>query len=199
MIGHAYAARDRSRQIRGNAGEIARYFSVPPGRLEQALEAIESGDNAAILLLQSPPSKGTVDAVTFFSSVWSRAYEKVGTPYGKVHRDFHYQILFSAIAPLVEVGCDRIRVENPMSGYTWKKDAYVCLLEAFENVRAHMNPAVCVYLEVGSYNERMVTEVDRNRTEYRMQAHRPIGTHMHVSDGINMRTVFVERATSNGS
>src|ERR1017187_7335068 len=117
MIGHAYAAGDRNGLIRANACEIAEFFSVRPERLERALNNIESEDQPRILLLQNSAPGAKVGAVTFFSSVWSKSYLKIGSPFGEVQRDFHYQCIFSAITALVEVGCDRIRIENPMSGH----------------------------------------------------------------------------------
>lgn len=192
MIGHANAAGGRSGRSRLDAGAIAEYFSLPPGRLERALQTLETEDRPQIAILQNTVPGAKVSAVAFFSSVWSQSYAKVGTPYGKVHRDFHYQCLFSAIAALVEVGCERIRVEPPMSGYLWRRDAYICLLEVVRNIQKNMNRRATVHLEPGSYDARMVESLDRERDDHDMQEHRPVGTGMHIFEGLNMRTVFVE-------
>lgn len=194
MIGYAHAAGFRNGQIRNDIDEIAEYFSVSPDHLARAMEYLETEDRPEIFLLQSLSCEARIGAAVFFSSVWSKAYERVGTPYGRVHRDYHYQCLFSAMAMLVEVGCNRIRIENPMSGRLWRKDAYVCLLEAVESIRKHMNPAINVYLQTGTYDPRMPREVDVGMDVYDLQEHRPIGTHPHIFGGVNMRTVFVEKA-----
>jgi len=196
MIGHAYAAGDRHGRVHHYADEIAENFSVQPDRLKRALVTLESEDRPRIVIVQNPEPRAKVGAVTFFSSVWSKSYGNVGTPYGKVHRDYHYQCLFSAIVALVEVGCERIRVQNPMSGYLWRRDAYICLMEAFRNVQKNMNRRVSVHGEPGSYNERMVEHLNLHQPDFNMQEHRPIGTHMHIFEGLNMRTVFVENSVA---
>lgn len=194
MIGHALAAGERNGLIRSNAAEIAEFYSVRPERLERALKSIESEDFPQILLLQNPDPGAKVGAVTFFSSVWSKSYTKIGAPFGEVQRDFHYQCMFSAIAALVEVDCDRIRIENPMSGYPWRRDAYICLMEAFRNVQKNIKQEVTVHLEQGSYDEQMVKKLNYNQPDFNMQEHRPVGICMNIFEGMNMRTVFVESA-----
>ncbi len=81
-----------------------------------------------------------------------------------------------------------------MSGYLWRKDAYICLLEAVENIRKHMNRDITVHLSEGSYYPKMPLKIDANMSSYNMQKHRPIGVCMHLFEGLNMRTVFVEKA-----
>jgi hypothetical protein len=196
MIGYAQTAGNHLMRIRSDAGVISEYFSVPSDRLKRALESIETEEKPRIILLQNMGANANIGAATFFSSVWSKAYGNLGTPYGKVHRDFHYQCLFVAIAALVEAGCEHIRVENPMSGYRWREDAYICLMEAFRNIQKNMNRRVSVYLEQGSYNERLVERLDRNQPDFDMQEHRPVGICMHMFEGLNMRTVFIEKAQS---
>lgn len=194
MIGHVDAAGCRNGHVRSDAGAIAAYFSVSSGRLERALKSVETEDRPQVVILQNTEPGAKVAAVVFFSSVWSQSYAKVGTPYGKVHRDFHYQCLFSAIAALVEVGCERIRVEPPMSGYLWRRDAYICLLEVVRNIQKNMNRRATVYLAQGSYHAQMVENLDRDRDDHDMQEHRPVGTGMHIVEGLNMRTVYIEDA-----
>ena len=193
MIGCAHVAGCAGR-IREDADAIAQYFSVPLDRLTRGLESLESGIQPGVLLLQNPRMEANVGAAVFYSSVWSKAYERVGTPYGKVHRDFHYQCLFVAMATLVEVGCDQIRVENPMKGHPWKRDAYVCLLEAVRNVEVQLNPAVTVCLQEGSYELGMVRRVDANLATFELQQHRPVGICPSIFEGFNLRTVFIEKA-----
>ena len=95
---------------------------------------------------------------------------------------------------LTEVGCDKIRFENLMSGHLWRKDAYICLMEAVENIRKHMNRNIAVHLSKGSYDPKMPREIDANMASYDMQKHRPVGLHPHIFEGFNMMTVFVESA-----
>lgn len=194
MIGHAYAAGNRCGDIHFDTRKIAEYFPVRSDVLERALDRLETHQHPGIILLQNTVPGARVGAVAFFSSVWSKSYAVVGTPYGKVHRDFHYQCLFAAFSALVEVGCTQIRVEHPMSEYRWRRDAYICLLEAVRNIQRYMNPAVRVHLETGSYHVRMVEELDRRESDFDMRAHRPIGINMYILEGLNMRTVFVEKA-----
>ena len=40
----------------------------------------------------------------------------------------------------------------------------------------------------------LVEGQDRERDDYDMQEHRPVGTGMHIFEGLNMRTAFVEDA-----
>ena len=188
-MGYAHAAGFRG-QPRSDAAGIAEYFSVPPDRLARALTLAETGDRPEILLLQQADPDAKVAAAVFFSSVWSRSYEKFGTPYGRIHRDYHYQVQFAALAALVEVGCARIRIENPMSGYAWRKDAYVCLVEAMENVRRHI-AKVAVHLAEGCYDPGMPKDVDGHMARYDLQDHRPVGISPHMFEGLNMRMVFV--------
>ena len=194
MIGYAYAAGDRRGSVRANAGKIAEYFSLAPGLLGRVMDHIETDDRPQVVLLQNTAPEASVGAVTFYSSVWSKSYARVGAAYGAVHRDFHYQCFFVAIAALVEVGCVRVRIENPMSEHPWRRDAYICLLEAVRNVRRNMNPQMTVHLESGTYDARMVQRLDDNEHDFDLQEHRPIGVRMHIFEGLNMRTVFVERS-----
>ena len=194
MIGYAYAAGDRRGSVRANAGKIAEYFSLAPGLLGRVMDHIETDERPQVVLLQNTAPEASVGAVTFYSSVWSKSYARVGAAYGAVHRDFHYQCLFVAIAALVEVGCVRVRIENPMSEHPWRRDAYICLLEAVRNVRSNMNPKMTVHLESGTYDARMVQQLDDNELDFDLQEHRPIGVSMHIFEGLNMRTVFVEKS-----
>ena len=194
MIGHVYAAGDRNGNVRLNAAEIAMHFSVAPERLIRALERLEKDERPGVIYLQNPSQGTRVAAVSFLSSTWSNSYEKVGNPHGRVHRDFHYQCMFSAIAPLVEAGCQLIRVENPTSGRPWRRDAYICLMEAVRNIQKNMHTRASVHLEPGTYDQRMVDELDRRQPDFGMQEHRPVGTCMSIFEGLNMRTIFVEGA-----
>ena len=194
MIGHVYAAGDRNGHVRLNAAEIALHFSVAPECLSRALKRLEKDERPGVVYLQNPSPGTRVSAVSFFSSTWSNAYANVGTPYGKVHRDFHYQCMFSAIAPLVETGCQRIRVENPSSGRPWRRDAYICLMEAVRNIQKSIHTRASVHLEPGTYDQRMVDELDRRQPDFDLQEHRPVGTCMSIFEGLNMRTIFVEVA-----
>ena len=194
MIGYAYAAGDRHGSVRANVGKIAEYFALSPDLLGRVLEYIETDERPQVVLLQNTSPEARVGAVTFYSSVWSKSYAKVGTAYGAVHRDFHYQCFFVAIAALVEVGCVRVRIENPMSEHPWKRDAYICLLEAVRNIRRNMNSQVTVHLESEAYDASMVQRLDDNELDFDLQKHRPVGVRMHIFEGLNMRTVFVEKS-----
>jgi hypothetical protein len=193
MIGHAHVAGTKM-GVRRDLPAMADYFSVLPDRLERAVALIEYSEHPEVLLLQNPDAQARVVAATLFSSVWSKSYSKFGNPYGTVHRDFHYQVLFSALAALAEVGCDRLRIDHPMVGRPWRRDAYVCLLEATRNLRRNMNPKIAVHLQEGTYDPRMPRRVDADTGSFDLQHHRPVGMSPHVFEGLNMRTVFVEKA-----
>ena len=192
MFGFAHPAAFSHVPLR-EAAEIADHFAVQPARLARAFRVLETSEQPEILLLQCPIPKPGVSAGVFFSSVWSTAYENFGNPYGRVHRDFHYQCLFCALATLVEVGCDRITVVNPMAGFPWRRDAYVCLMEATHNIQRNMNTDVVFNLQIGTYDPGMVKNVDANIADYGFQQHRPVGIHLYLLEGLNMRRVFVEK------
>lgn len=193
MLGNAHPA-GFCDSARADVGVIAEYFSVPVEKLTLALSLIESSKHPEILLLQNPDLKAKVGAIVLFSSVWSNAYSQFGTPYGRVHRDFHYQTMFAALSALAEAGCDRMKIDNPMSGRLWRRDAYVCLLEATKNLRAHMGQGLSVWLREGEYIPRMPKDVDMGIASFDLQRHRPVGISPHIYEGMNMRTVFVEKA-----
>lgn len=192
MIGYAHAA-GTAHGVRRDLAGIADYFNVQSARLERAVAVVESSDRPEVLLLQNPNSAAKVSAATIFSSVWSKSYEKFGNPYGKIHRDFHYQVMFCAMAALAEVGCSTLRVDHPMFGLPWRQDAYVCLLEATNNVKRNMNSKIAVFLKEGTYDSLMPPAVDAQMSLLDLQSHRPVGISPHMMEGINMRTVFVER------
>lgn len=193
MIGMLHSAGMLSRQSRADIPVIADYFSINPGRLTCLLKELESGSRPQLLLLQNPDSEAKTRAAVFMSSVWSRSYAKLGNHSGNMHRDFHYQCLFSGMQFLVEVGCTHLKVENPLSGYVWRKDAFICLFEAFDNIKRYVNPAIRIGLQEGTYDESMLGDIDTLRVTYRFEDHRPIGISPHIHEGLNMRTIFVEK------
>ena len=193
VIGYAHAAGTES-GVRDDLDLIAAYFSVSSDRLSRAAVLVETSEHPEILLLQNPNPDAKVAAVTLFSSVWSKSYASYGNPYGVVHRDFHYQVLFCALATLAEVGCDRIRVDHPMLGCPWRCDAYVRLLETTRNLQRNMNPKVAVFLQNGAYDPSMPKKVDSEADLFGIQDHRPVGMSPHMFEGLNMRTIFVEKA-----
>ena len=193
MLGYAHAAGLREGP-RHDAGTIARYFHIPEDRGVRAASLIELSNEPEVLLLQNLDQEAKVGAAVLYPSVWSRAYSFFGTPYGRVHRDFHYQVMFSAMAALAEVGCDRIRIDNPMPGRPWRRDAYVCLLEATRNIRAHMGGGISVWLKEDEYDPAMPKEVDACMARFNLQEHRPVGISPHIVEAMNMRKVFVEKS-----
>jgi hypothetical protein len=192
MIGYAHPAGDNN-GVRTDIEQIASYFSVNANGLTKAALHAESAEHAEIVLLQNPTKEAKVQAAAIYSSAWSRSYLKGGNPYGAVWRDFHYQVMFSSIAALVETGCDRIRMDNPVPGQLWRRDAYVCLLEATQNIKRYMNTDVLVFLQEGSYAASMPTEVDQDKTQFRLNDHRPVGISPHIFGSLNLRTVFIEK------
>lgn len=193
MLGYAHAGGFRDGP-RPDIETIARYFSLPGDKLARVAALVESADEPKILLLQNQNLDAKVGAAVLYSSTWSRSYSKFGTPYGMVHRDFHYQVMFSAMAVLAEVGCDRIRIDSPMPGRPWRRDAYICLLEATKNIRANMGQGLSVWLQEVEYDHTVIETVDHGMASFALQEHRPIGISPYIFEGLNMRTVFVEKA-----
>jgi len=183
----------RSGRSRPDIPSIADYFSIDPRRLTGVLKKLESGPHPQLLLIQNADPEARVRAAVFMSSVWSRSHAKLGEPRGKVHRDFHYQCLFSGMQFLAEVGCTQLMIENPLSGYVWQKDALICLLEAHDNIRRYVNPAIRVEVQEGAYDEAKTGGFDKLCANNLFEDHRPIGIHAHIHDGMNMRTIFVEK------
>ncbi len=123
MIGYAHAAGNRN-GVRPDLEMIADYFSIPHDRLSKIANLIESADRPEIVLLQNKNKDAQVSAAVLFSSAWSKAYSQGGTAYGRVWRYFHYQVMFSALAGLIEVGCNRLRMD--------------CLMLVFLGARMHI-------------------------------------------------------------
>lgn len=192
MIGYAHPAGDKN-GVRTDIEQIASYFSVNADELTRAALHAESADHAEVILLQNPTKEAKVQAAAIYSSAWSRSYLQGGNPYGAVWRDFHYQVMFSAIAALVETGCERIRIDNPMPGQFWRRDAYVCLLEATQNIKRYMNTEVLVFLQEGSYAASMPSEIDQDEAQFQLSDHRPVGISPHIFASLNLRTVFIEK------
>jgi hypothetical protein len=193
MLGYAHPAGFRNGP-REDACVIARYFSASEEKVRRALAMIETAARPEILLLQNPAPNAKVGAVVLFSSVWSTAYVRFGTPFGRVHRDFHYQTMFAALAALVEAGCERMRIDNPLSGRLWRRDAYICLQDATQNLRTLRVPRLTVSLREDDFAPAMQMKVDAGIATFDLQNHRPVGISPHVFEGMNMRTVFVEKA-----
>lgn len=196
--GLAIAAGNKFGEIDLRTAQAAHNSAVPIETLERALRFVETNDSPNILLLQcaGQVEERHFNAITFFPSVWSTSYSRFGTPYGRVHRDFHYQCIFLALSTLVEVGCTNNQIGNPMPGYLWRRDAYLCLLEAHRNIQKQMNFQAALRIEPGSYYPPMVKLMDERRDEFDMQEHRPVGVNMYIMDGFNMRRVFVEKQFS---
>ena len=144
------------------------------------------------MLLQNPEATGDVKAACFVSSFWSRSYKLLHCPSEKIHRDFHYQCLFTAMQILAEVGCNVFRAGNLMSGYLWQRDALVCLLEALRNIRSLVNPDFSVELEIGSYDRNMVEYVTANLSQFNPEAHRPIRVTPYVREGFSMHRIVLK-------
>ncbi len=192
MIGYAHAAGEFGGRPRVGIDAFAERYSVPVDLLIRATNFIETAEHPEILLIQRPYQETKASAIALFSSVWSHAYGKVGMPFGQVHRDYHYIVQFATISILAEVGCDQIRVENPMSGYVWRKEAYICLVEALENVRKHIAKVV-VHLEKETYDPRLIKDIDDHADQYDLQEHRAIHIVPHLFEGFNMCTVYINK------
>lgn len=194
MIGCAHSAGTRE-GARPDLVAMADYFSIPADCLARLAEKVESSEDALVVLLQNSNPEAKVRAATLYSSAWSKAYTRFGHPYGKVHRDFHYQAMFTALAALVEVGCDKLRIDHPAIGTPWSRDAYICLLEVWRNLSRNLNPGVAIHLQEGTYDPRMPRAIDEHG-EFHLQDHRPVSISPFIHEGFNFRKVFVEKAVT---
>lgn len=181
--------------MRSDIGTIAQYFSVPAEKLSRLAAELENSEHPGILLLQNTDCKAPVAAAVLFTSTWSKSYLRFGIPYGKVYRDFYYQVMFSALANLAETGCDKLHIDNPLLGKPWREDAYVCLLEASKSIQSNFSGRPAVFLQEGTYDPRMPKRVESEAARYDLQIHRPIGIQPHIREGLNMRDVFIESAS----
>jgi hypothetical protein len=170
---------------------IARHFSIDGEKLGRVLFHLENCDKPEIAMVQNPSPNAEVQAACFVSSVWSRSYKLEPISRDEIHRDFHYQCLFTAMRLLAEVGCNMIRVENLMTNCMWKRDAYICLIEAWRNIRKYVNPAVSISLQDCAYDSAMVEGVNCSFNPEGLNDHRPIAMCPYVMEGLNMSRIFL--------
>jgi len=193
MPSHLESAQSGYRQ--GYLSSVGEYFDVDLAKLTRILKVIESSDKPRIVLLQQQARDGVARNACFVSSAWSKSYGALANPYWTVHRDFHYQWLFGAMAMLVDCGCERLRVGNLLCGEQWRRDAYLCQVEAVGNIRRLMRSDIEVFLELRSHETAMVEEVDRTAGDFDMQEHRPIGINFQLLEGLNAAKLFIEPAS----
>ena len=177
---------------------IASYYRVDVERLRGLLAFLEGSERPEIALLQNPAATGEIRAICFVSSVWSRSYKLLRCPSEQVHRDFHYQCLFTSMELLAEVGCSVFRVESLRSGFFWQRDAFICLLEAWRNVTKLVSPNCNVQLIDETFEKEMVDEVTRNLGKYGPEDHRPIGMAPYIREGFNMHRIFLPESSRRG-
>lgn len=193
MIGYAHAVGPH-KHSQLDAGLIARYFSVDEDSVSRAISLIVSAESPEILLIQNSNLDDKVQAAVVYPSIWSHAYSRIANPYGRVHRDFHYQVMFVALASLAEVGCKQIRIDNPAPERQWRKDAYICLSEASRNIQIHMGSEISIFLKHGQFDPKRSRELDAAIERFDLQAHRPVGISPYIFEGLNMKRVFIENA-----
>jgi hypothetical protein len=167
---------------------IARHFSIDAEKLGRVLLHLENCDKPEVAMLQNPSPNAEVQAACFVSSVWSRSYKLEPISRDEIHRDFHYQCLFTAMRFLAEVGSSMIRVENLMTNCMWRRDSYICLIEAWRNVRKYVNPDLGIYLLDNSFDHSMIRSVT---SQCGLNDHRPIAMCPYVMDGLNMCRIFL--------
>lgn len=192
MKGCIHVAGDRNGSYSADyLAPMARYFDVDENKLADMFNYIEEAELPTLMLIQKAGDISSLAASCVISSAWSKSYEKVGNPYGRIHRDYHYQILFSAMAALAEIGCEELRVESLCSGFSWKRDAYICLREAWTNIRKYVNPKLKISLQSDALSDVMFHLVNMDLEKYGLEAHRPIGIHMYIENGFNFRKIFL--------
>ena len=170
---------------------IAKHFGTDADRLKRVLLHLEECDRPEIALLQNSDAGAEVQATCFVSSAWSCSYKNQPIPHDEIQRDFHYQCQFMALQLLADVGCTLVGIENLKAGYMWHRDAYICLLEAWKNIKKYVNSNIRIQLLDGSYDQSMVDEVTQTSSSIVMNDHRPIAVTLYVMEGLNMAKIWL--------
>lgn len=172
---------------------IADRFSIEPDRLISVLDWMRMQDRPELLLLQNPNPGTKLKAAVFMTSTWSYSYWKSGHPkHIRIWRDFYYQCLFSGMGFLSEAGCSQLRIENPSFPYEWSSDGLTCLFEAHNNIFRYIDPAIEINIVQHRFTQDELNNLKRKQASF-TEDHRPIGISPHIHDGLNMRTIFVEK------
>lgn len=171
----------------------AAYFGKDLSVLKGVLEHIDKSEHPEIALLQDPNSSTTMRSICYVSSAWSRSYRKVRRSRDnvRVHRDFHYQVYFTAINLLADVGCTSIFVTPLFNGERWRWDALLCLSEAVSNIKKLVTRDITIQLRADIVDQALLDGLDESVRVFGFADHRPIAMCPYVMDGINMTTVFV--------
>lgn len=170
---------------------IAKHFGTDVDRLKRVFVHLEECDRPEIALLQNSDAGAEVQAACFVSSTWSCSYKNQPIPHEEIQRDFHYQCQFIGLQLLADVGCTLVRMENLMTGCMWHRDAYICLIEAWKNIRRYVNPNIRIQLLDCSYDQSMVDEVTQSQSSIIMNDHRPIAITLYVMEGLNMAKIWL--------
>ena len=170
---------------------IAKHFGTDADRLKRVLLHLEECDRPEIALLQNSDAGAEVQATCFVSSAWSCSYKNQPIPHDEIQRDFHYQCQFMALQLLADVGCTLVGIENLKAGYIWHRDAYICMLEAWKNIKKYVNSNIRIQLLDGSYDQSMVDEVTQTSSSIVMNDHRPIAVTLYVMEGLNMAKIWL--------
>lgn len=175
---------------------IADYFSIDPNRLINVMDWMQRQEQPELMLLQNPNPTAKVRAVVFMTSAHSYSYWKSGSPsHTHIWRDFYYQCLFCGMDLLAEVGCTRLRIENPAFPHVWSRDGLACLFEAHNNIYNNIfgyGPEIEISVIQHAFTQDAFRKLKLKQTSF-TEDHRPIGISDHIHEGLNMRTIFVEK------
>ena len=171
---------------------IADHFPIDQNHINSVLDWMQRQEQPELMLLQNPNPEAEFRAVVFMTSTRSYSYWKSGSPsHIRIWRDFYYQCLFCGMDFLAEVGCTRLFINNPAFPHQWTWDGLACLLEAYNNINRHIDhPAIKIEFTRNTFTKDVVKKLLQIPF---IEAHRPIGISAHIHDGLNMRTIFVEK------
>jgi len=179
----------------------ASYYGKDLSLLKRILEHVEKSEHPEIALFQDPNSTPTFQSLCYVSSAWSRSYRRVRTSRDgfRVHRDFHYQIYFTAIDLLADVGCTSVRVSPLFNGEEWRWDALLCLSEALSNFKKAVTRNMTIQLRDDLIDQKLLDGLDESVRVFGFADHRPIAMCPYVLDGINMTRIFLSKQVAANS
>jgi len=180
---------------------FASYYGKDLSALKKILEHVEGSEHPEIALFQDPTPSPTAESLCFVSSGWSRSYRNVRRSrenYG-IHRDFHYQIYFTAIDLLADVGCTSVCVSPLFNSEKWQWDAVVCLSEAITNFKKLVTRNMTIQLDRDLFDQGRQDDFNRNIRLYKFSEHRPIAIGPYVMDGVNMTRIFLAKQVAGDS
>lgn len=173
-----------------HVAQFSTYFGIYPASLRYIYRELESLPYPRIVLLQNPKRDADISAACFVSSTLSKSYLRLGSPNGRVHRDFHYQCFYTAMNLLIEVNCSQIRTKSLRPDGAWLKDSYICLLEARRNLMTRWQKSLVIETQIADEDRACFSFMSSNIESFEFEKHRHIYASPSISHGLNVITVY---------